>query len=196
MASLALLRRWSSRVFLCPPSSSHVACSNSILHPPGDTEAGPPCWVLGGWLLSSTPFLRAQRLQGQLQRGRRDSSLPCSLVTPPALRCPLPSSIHFPISPILPSASPMRLFYGLTSRLFIKHTGPESCASSDQARRVVWICINGANMTDAITGRALGADNADLLAPSPSPQPSPLGGLSPAAPHGKRGGVRHYYMLL
>lgn len=55
----------------------------------------------------------------------------------PALSCPLPSFIHFLINAVFLSASSTLLFYGLPSWMFIKHTGPESCTSSDQACRVV-----------------------------------------------------------
>lgn len=113
------------------------------------------------------------------------SELPTAFIHPfPDKSCPSACGLHAPVlwAPTLVAFSAPR-------------SRKESCASSDRVRRVVQVCINGANITDAMAERALGTNNADLLAPSPPLLPLPPG-FSPLGPHGKQGGVQHYYMLL
>lgn len=114
---------------------------------------------------------------GQLEHRREDFSLPCSMVTPTALRCLVSSFIHSLINPALLSAGFALLFYGHLPRLLSTQVWGSLCL----LRSGLWGFRNLHKWCsrDRCNNRmGFGSHGGDLLCPPPGravrrPTPAP-----------------------
>lgn len=145
------------------------------------TAAPPRAFIQSGEQVPGRP--------GQLESRPEDFSLPCSVVTPPALSCLVSSFIHSLINPALLSACSALLFYGRLPSVMGK--------ALPLKIRLVGLSESASMMLIGRRQSQNGLAAQTMLIYSLSPSPRAGGAQTRPPPPAASGEVcGHYYMLL